>query len=376
MVVRGTLLAKGVWPQAWREGQTVEPAWVGERKKDDQAFFFRGWPFPPGVGNVAFASGLPEKVVTGFFNRLVREVDMISGMTLGVLAGLGTAVAWSVSCLVHTVASQRIGVHALLMMRQPLAAVALGLACLAVEPLVWYPWGAWGLALLSGFFGIALGDWLFYESVMRIGVRAAQVCQSFNACITAVLGVIFLDEYLGVQGMVGIAIATGGIILVVLAEQRGPQVAQTSPRGHLLGIMLALGSALALGLGMIASKDAMQTGMSPLLLAFLRNVMASIFLWSAGFYLHRITSTLSAMRTQRSVFKLLAVGCIFGTAGGMWLSMVALDYAPAAVASTLIGLQPVVLLFMTGVMERRCPALGSILGSILACAGAAILLMR
>jgi drug/metabolite transporter (DMT)-like permease len=55
---------------------------------------------------------------------------------------------------------------------------------------------------------------------------------------------------------------------------------------------------------------------------------------------------------------------------------VALEYAPVAVASTLIGMQPVALLLVTGIYERRCPSPGSIIGACAACAGTAILLLR
>ena len=296
--------------------------------------------------------------------------------TWGVLAGLGTACSWSVSCLVHAAASRQLGVHPFLMIRQPLAVVALGGAALLAGQVMLYPFLPMLLGLTSGLLGIALSDWLFYESVARLGVRTAQVCQSFNACITAMLGVIFLNEYLGLQGYFGLALATAGTILVVLAEQRGGSGGSADPAARRAGVIMALASACVMAAGMIFSKEAMRLGIPPLMLAFVRNLAASAVLWGAGICLHRVAATLEAARTHPMVLRWLLVGCVFGPAGGMWLSMVALDYAPAAIASTLIGLQPVVLLIMTGFLERRCPAIGSIIGCMAACGGAALLLLR
>ena len=42
----------------------------------------------------------------------------------------------------------------------------------------------------------------------------------------------------------------------------------------------------------------------------------------------------------------------------------------------LIGLEPIALLIVTGIIERRVPSVNSIIGSCIACAGAAILLLR
>lgn len=301
---------------------------------------------------------------------------MLGNFEIGVLAGFGTACSWSVSCLVHVAASRQLGVHTFLMIRQPLAVLALGGSALLAGQFIAYPLMPMLLAIGSGILGIALCDWLFYESVSRIGVRPAQVCQSFNACITALLGVFFLDEYLGLQGIAGLALATLGVILVVLAEQRGCSGGSSDPAVRRMGVIMALTSATMLASGMILSKEAMRVGVPPLMLAFVRNLAASVVLWSVGIWLHRVSETLVAAKTHPQVIRLLLVGCVFGPAGGMWLSMVALDKAPAAIASTVIGLQPVVLLIMTGFLERRCPALGSILGSIIACGGAALLLLR
>ena len=297
---------------------------------------------------------------------------------IGVAAGLGTAFAWAVSSTIHTAISRMLGVHGCMMLRQPLAVVALFIPCVLAGQFQAYSLYALGLAAFSGIMGVVICDWCLYEGVLRIGIRPAMVCQSLYTCFTAVLGSILLGEHLGIQGMCGIAIATTGVILVIVAEQgRSSAAAHPVPRGvWAVGVGLALCAAVAMALGFVSSKAALQEGIPPLMLAFLRNAVGAATLVGVGIGLHRIRSTLDGLRANPRIIRLLLAGCFFGPAGGIWLSTVALEYAPAAVASMLIGMQPVALLLVSGIWERRCPTLGSILGSCVACGGAALMLLR
>lgn len=299
-------------------------------------------------------------------------------MIIGIAAGLGTAFSWAISSTIHSAVSRMLGVHSFMMLRQPLAVAVLFVLCLAAGQFQAYPlWGV-AMALFSGIMGVAICDWCLYEGILRLGIRPALVCHSLYVCCTAILGVITLGENLGVQGFLGIGIATAGVITVIVAERHAhpPEQQAISPAQRRVGLALALFSAVAVAIGFIGTKEALQQGIPPLMVTFLRNLVASAVLWSAGLCLHKGRATLAALRTQPRAVKLLLAGCVFGPVGGIWLSTVALDYAPAAVASTLIGLQPVALLLVTGLWERRCPSPGSILGSCAACTGAAVLLLR
>lgn len=297
-------------------------------------------------------------------------------VVIGVLAGIGTAVSWSLSSAVHAQASRLLGVHPFMMLRQPLAACVLAIVCVLAGQFRLYPWEPTGMAVLSGLVGIALADWCAYEAINRIGIRSTLVCLSLSACVTALLGAAFLGERIGMQGMAGMAIATAGVAMVIVGEQRDVHSRRVSPRERNLGVGLALGGACATALGMIASKEALRLDMPPLALSFLRNVAATVLLWVFGVGLHRVRRALRAPFETPVVIKYLLAGCLFGPTGGIWLSCVALRYLPAGVAATLIGLQPVAVLVVSGVWEHRRPAGASIVGACTACAGAAVLLLR
>ena len=295
---------------------------------------------------------------------------------IGVLAGVGTAFSWSVSSTVHAQASRLLGVHPFMMLRQPLAVCVLCVVCALAGELRLYPWGSASMALLSGFVGIAMCDWCTYESIGRIGIRSTLVCLSLNSCVTALLGAAFLGESLGGQGLAGMGIATAGVVMVIVGEQRDVHSRSVSAHERNVGLMLACGAACAMAVGMIASKEALRLDMPPLALSLLRNVAATVILWAFGVGLHRARRALHALHETPVVIKYLLAGCFFGPTGGIWLSCVALQHLPAAVAATLIGLQPVAVLVVSGLWERHRPAVASIVGACTACAGAAVLLLR
>jgi len=299
-------------------------------------------------------------------------------LSIGIAAGLGTACSWGISAVVNAAAATRVGVYAFMMTRLPLAVLILIPPCLMAGQFQPYSLYALFMGIVSGILGLVVCDWCLYTAVSRIGIRAAMVCQSLYACITALLGMVMLSEYIGIQGFLGIAVATLGVCMVIIAERQHAEhaLANLSPARRRQGVSLALFSAVMVAFGLIVSKIAIQEGIPPLFLTLLRNTSGAFILLGMGIGLQRIQSSMAAVRTAPGVIRLLLIGCIFGPTGGIWLSLVALEHAPTAVASTLIGMQPVALLLVSGIHERRCPSLGSIIGACTACAGTAILLLR
>ncbi len=295
---------------------------------------------------------------------------------LGILFALGTAFSWATAGIIHTAIARRIGVQGVLLLRQPVAALALGAACLlSGVPLLISSHFLWPAAA-SGLTGILIGDACLYAGALRIGLRPAQVCLSLSAAFTALIGAMFLGERIGLQGALGIAVATAGVILVVSSERGDAHNPPSKGRTRTQGIALCLFSALMLAVGMVFSKQALSGGMAPLSLALYRNGVSMIGIILIAVLRGAIRPTLSALREHPEVFKLVPPGCLFGPAGGIWLSCLAIDFLPAAVASMLIGLEPIALLIIMGIMERRMPRRDSIIGSVIACTGAAVLVLR
>lgn len=292
-------------------------------------------------------------------------------------AALATACIWAVSCQIHSQLSRELGPTSLTLLRLPLAVVLLGAACLIAGVSFDQPLSVWFFFILSGLTGVALCDWLFYSSTVLLGPRVACVCQSFAACITAFLGVVFLGETLGGAGVLGIAIATAGVILVVTDGGGHADGLATSDAERRKGVLMALGSALALALAMLFSKKGFATGGDPLFCALVRNAAAAVVFWPVVALAGGGTrAAVHALRTRRGVFPRMVLGAVLGPGLGMWLSLVAVANTNTGVAATLIGLEPVAIMPVVWFMTGRKPSLRAVLGAIVAFCGTAVLLLR
>lgn len=193
----------------------------------------------------------------------------------GVFLAIATAFSWALGCVVHTTASRVVGIPAVMLIRQPLASVVLGIFCLVMGDL-WLPsLHLFWLAAASGVFGIIIGDACQYAGALTIGLRPAQVCQSLSSCFTALFGSIYLNEYIGLQGWLGMFVATCGVILVVLSEQRDAHNPPVSSKQRNKGVIISLLAAVFVALGIVFSKQALQEGIGALPLAFYRNAIST-----------------------------------------------------------------------------------------------------
>lgn len=295
---------------------------------------------------------------------------------VGEAAALATCCIWAVSCQIHTQLSRVLGATSLTLLRLPLAVTLLFLGCIASgvsfalsERALWF-------LLLSGGVGIALCDWLFYASAVRVGPRTALVCQSLWACMAALFGYLLRGEVLGVFGTAGMLVATLGTLIVVTdgkAEATG--TAQT-PAQRLQGAGMALLSALFLALGMLASKEALMTGADPLLCGLVRTVAAMVLFWPVAMMFGRLRPAVAAVRREKGSLRMMVLGGILGPGLGVWFSLVAVANTNTGVAATLIGLEPIAIIPVTWIADGRAPSLRSVAGAVVAFAGTALLLAR
>jgi len=320
----------------------------------------------------------------------------------GELAALSTAALWAVSCQIHAILSRRLGAHTLILLRLPICIAMFGAwwgaSVLFFGGGVMVPGagsspgltgltGAGGpstVALislaLSGVFGVALCDLLFYSGVVLVGARVALLVQSLSTVITAVLGYLFLGEAIGPMGIAGILIATGGVAWVVGDGGTVPEGAAPLSRAvRLRGVGLAFASALALSGGMVLSKQGLSEGVDPLFAALLRMVVAMGVFWPTAMLTGRLRPALGVVRgssQDRRNFRLLLVASLIGPVVGVWLSLVAIGATKTGIAATLIGLEPIFIIPVAALVERRWPTPRAIAGAGIAFVGTALLCLR
>lgn len=299
----------------------------------------------------------------------------------GELLALATAVFWTASSQLFEAASRRIGSLTVNLLRLPLAFVLLSLFNLARRGL-WFPSDAtsraWILLLLSGILGFSVGDLFLFKSFTMVGARVAMLIQALAPMFAAVLSWFLLEERLPPKSLLGMGITLTGVALVILTSEvgkSGSDKAQTGIRfSHSpVGLLLALGAAIATAAGMVLSKMGM--GAYDAFAATQIRVIAGM----AGFFLIFIMlnrwGRLAAGLKNRRALAHLSAGAVLGPFLGVSFALMAIQRTAVGIAFTLMALVPVLIIPPAVIFGHERVKPKEIFGAVLAVAGASLFFM-
>ena len=297
---------------------------------------------------------------------------------LGELAGLATAVSWAVSCQIHTMVGRLVGAGSVTVIRVPLFVTAVTLVAFAFGADTTTPVMALFFLACSALAGIAIADPVFYMACVAIGPRLTLLIQSsLTSCLTAVLGYFFLGEHIGLMGFAGILITSAGVAFVLLEGGASPAGAGAglSPGQLARGAFLAFAAALGLALSYLSMKQGLRQGIDPLWAAAVRVSTGSAFLWVGVALRGRLLATLRRGWSMKGVPLMLVYGCAISTVGNC-LALVAMSHVESGVVATLIGLQPIAIIPVVAIAERKYPTIRALVGTLIAFGGMAVLFLR
>jgi drug/metabolite transporter (DMT)-like permease len=292
----------------------------------------------------------------------------------GEIAALATALCWSLTSIVFTNASKRIGALQVNLYRLPMALFLLAVTYFVFwgDTQVSYQTISWLAA--SGIVGLAIGDTFLFQAMVQIGARLSMVLLSLAPPITAVLAYFLLNEKIGMLGIAGIIITVAGVAWVV--AERSPD--QSGVRKHisLQGILWGILASLGQAVGLILAKKGLASDIHAMLATLIRMSGATVVLWPLTIFSRRVQNPLTVLGRDIKALKLLLVGVIFGPYLGVTLSLVAVKYTYTGIAATLMSTMPVLMIPMLIVIEKEKPSWRAVLGASIAVAGIAILFLR
>ena len=286
---------------------------------------------------------------------------------LGEIISLVVAVLWTATALFSDEASRRIGSLSANVVRLSLASVFLGL-------LLWVtlgrPWPVfadgktWLWLALSALVGYVFGDWCLFNCYLSIGARFGQLFMTLAPPIAAIAGWMLLGERLRPTIWLAMAVTLGGIALSILGRESGERrLTFTLP---LKGILLGLGAGLGQGFGLVLSKIGLQHYSAALpvdvpssmgaMLPF-ASTMVRALVGAAGFLLlmviRREVPLLRAAFHDRKGMSYALGMTLFGPVLGVSLSLMAVQYTDAGIASTLMALTPILILLPSALLYRQ-----------------------
>lgn len=230
----------------------------------------------------------------------------------------------------------------------------------------------WAWLAVSGVIGLVVADGFLFQSYVWIGPRLGSLLMSLSPVVSALLAWLVLAEQLTAGQMVGIALAIGGVMWVVL-ERNGPVRTSPDRRRYLWGILFGLGAATGQAIGLITAKKGLGGDFPALSGNVIRMLAAGTTLWAITLFQGQAGATVQRLARERTAVLNIIGGAFFGPFLGVWLSLIAIQLTHIGVASTLMALPPIFLLPISHFVFKEQLGWTAIAGTIVAMIGVVIL---
>lgn len=303
----------------------------------------------------------------------------------GEIISLVVAVLWTVTALYADKASHRLG-------SMTANVIRLSLATLFLAALLWLTVGhpypvyadgkAWFWLALSAVVGYLFGDWCLFNCYLSIGARFGQLFMTLAPPIAAFAGWLILGETLSWKALVAMAVTLSGIAISILSRDADSQLKLSLP---LKGVLLGLGAGLGQGVGLVLSKVGMQhyalaipseaPAVMDEMLPF-ASTMIRAMVGGAGFvlllWLQKDMPKLKEALCDRTGMGYALIMTLTGPVLGVSLSLMAVRYADAGIASTLMALTPVMILIPYAFIYKQKIKFKELAGVVVSMSGVAL----
>ncbi len=294
---------------------------------------------------------------------------------LGETFALITAVFWAFGSLLFSFAGRRVGAFSINVIRIPIAAFILIGLCFVVQgrlitETATTPQVLW--LVLSAFFGLVVGDWCYFKSLVILGPRVGSLLAASTPIFAVVISWIWLRETLGWLDLTGILVTLSGLGWVTLERKAKPFGAREGSKttGYLLAAIGACGQAA----GLVTAKIGLGDNVSSLSGTMVRMVSASIMVWVVVVILGRFDRVRKAVLDRKALLAMIGAAMV-GPVFGVWLSLLSIRYTQIGIAATLMSTTPLWVIPLVMIIHSERPSARAMLGTVVAVVGVAILFL-
>ena len=305
----------------------------------------------------------------------------------GETISLVVAFSWTITALCSEVASKRLGALQLNVIRMLLSLCLLGctLWLFTGAPFPLYASAqAWLWLLMSGLVGYVFGDYCLFNSYILIGSRFGQLFMTLAPPTAAFASWALLGEHLHLQAWLGMVITLTGIGMSVLSKGSKESHHKVALKLPLKGVLYGIGAGVGQGLGLVLSKVGMTyyeagipTGMEavsdllPFASTFIRAIAGSLGFLLVMAYRKEFFTLPVALRDGKGM-KAAIGATLTGPFIGVSLSLMAVQYTEAGIASTLMALTPVLIIWPAHLLFKQEVKPLEIVGAVISVVGASL----
>lgn len=298
---------------------------------------------------------------------------------IGELISIGVAFSWTATALLSEFGSKRLGNLTLNVLR-------MGLSLLFAMVMFWVVMGsplppvgsleACGWMLLSGIVGYVIGDFCLFQCYIIIGSRYGQLFMTLAPLSAALMAWVTLGQEMAPRSIVAMFVTLIGIAISVLGRGEHHRVSLKLP---LNGVLFAIAAAMCQGIGLVLSKIGMNhydaTSMPAWLIPFSANFLrcvAGVIGFSLLLYFREGFQPLREAFHDRKGITVAIATTIFGPFVGVGFSLMAVQYASAGIASTLMALTPIIIILPSYWLFRQPITWRSVLGALISVLGVSL----
>lgn len=295
----------------------------------------------------------------------------------GEIAGILTAVFWTVTSLAFESAGKKVGSLSVNLIRLVMAFFFIGIYSWVARGF-FFPSDAtlfqWKWLAISGLVGFLIGDLFLFQAFVVVGARISMLLMALAPPFAAFIGWLMLGEVMSPMNLLGMAVTLTGIVIVILkrekVEKNGQLIKKLKSGYSLQGILLAVGGALGQAAGLVLSKKGM--GEYDAFSASQIRVLTGIVGFTVLFFFMKRWPKVWAALKHASAMKRITIGAFFGPFLGVSFSLLAIKYTNTGVAATLMAISPVLIIAPAVVLFHEKVNWKEILGAVVTIGGVAL----
>ena len=291
---------------------------------------------------------------------------------IGELAAFGTAIALTTGALFFERGIKNIGVLSVNFIKVVIAFILLTITATLMRGMP-LPFDASTRTLvllsISGIVGFLITDMFLFSVYGTVGPRIAMLFMALVPPVTAGLAYLFLGETIGPRGVLGMALVVSGIIITVFARQSGlsfSKIDKKDMRGYIFGLIACVGQSV----GMVLSKAGLGD-YDPVSATQIR-IFAAVIGYALVSFLYKKGEAIKKAIKNPIGLKYTAIGAIFGPYLGVVLSLFAIQRINTGIASTIMGLAPIVIIVPELLIFKKKIKPMEIAGALVAVSGTAV----
>ncbi len=295
-------------------------------------------------------------------------------VVIGEIAALSAALTFTITSVFYTFARRKVSAITSMAMSLPIA----WLMILGIHRLTFgeffpadAPLDRWFFLSASGVFAYVVASYFLLNAYQHIGPRLTMLIGSFAPVLGALLAWVFLGQTLALSATIGIAAVLFGIVWVV-AERSGTSGGGFEPNLRRGLIYACLATSMQATAFVLASRGVMG-GFPPFSASVIRITAGVIALWVLVAFRGNLRSTATIFNHDGRLFLQLAGAGLAGPLAAGSLLLLALQYVPVGIATTLSNTSAIILIPVAYFVFKERITLRAIVGTLITIIGIAIL---